>query len=159
MASLKCNNCGFGIRYHDEPNGIEYTAFSVELWNTFAKTDKPILRYVLDGDDDFLCIWRCPECGCIHTFEAYHSTLKQAYAPCVENVTPAVARKYRVFIDYLFDDVAERDLSAEEFDNSGEYPTDSFFYAMVADNSVIVYADEACTKPLKYFTAIKSKAK
>ena len=157
MASLKCSNCGFGIHYHDEPNGIEYTAFSTELWNSFAKTDKPIIRYVLDGDDDFLCVWRCPECGCIHTFQAYQSTLKQAYVPCSENVIPNGARKYLVFIDYLFDDVSEKGLTAEEFINSGEYPTDSFFYAMVADNSVIVYEDEACTKPVKYFTAIETK--
>ena len=30
MASLKCSHCGFGIHYHDEPNGVEYTALSQE---------------------------------------------------------------------------------------------------------------------------------
>lgn len=156
MASLKCNNCGYGIHYHDEPNGIEYTAFSMELWNTFAKTNKPIIRYVLDGNDDFLCVWRCPECGCIHTFIAYQSPLKQAYIPCDEEVIPTEARKYLVFIDYLFEDISERGITAEEFSDSGKYPTDSFFYAMIGNDGIAVYGDEACTEPLKYFTAIEN---
>ena len=156
MASLKCSYCGYGIHYHDEPNGIEYTAFSQELWNSFSVTDKPIVRYVLDGNDDFLCVWRCPECGCIHTFEAYRPIFKQAYIPCDNVVTPNGARKYLVFIDFLFEDVSERGLTDEEFANSSKYPSDSFFYAMVADNSIIVYEDEACTKPSKYFKAIET---
>lgn len=47
MASLKCSHCGFRIHYHDEPNGIEYTALSQKLWDLFSDTDKPIARYVL----------------------------------------------------------------------------------------------------------------
>ncbi len=44
MAGLKCSHCGFGIHYHPEPNGVEYTALSQELWDSFSKTDKPIVR-------------------------------------------------------------------------------------------------------------------
>ena len=157
MASLKCSNCGFGIHYHDEPNGVRYTAISLELWSSFSYTDKPIVRYVLDGNDDFLCVWRCPECGCIHTFKAYQPIFKQAYMPCSEDVVPTTARKYLVFIDYLFEDISERGLTAKGFANSGKCSTDNFFYAMVADSSVIIYEDGTYTKPLKYFTAIETK--
>ena len=157
MASLKYSHCGFGIHYHDEPNGVEYTAISQELWNSFAETDKPIVRYVLDGNDDFLCIWRCPECGCIHIFEAYRPVFKQAYIPCDNGAISTEARKYLVFIDLLFEDISERGLTAKEFSNVGEYPADSFFYTMIDNENVIVYSDEACTKEIRKYEAIETK--
>ncbi len=156
MASLKCSNCGFGIHYHDEPNGIQYTAISQELWDSFYDTDKPIVRYVLDGNDDFLCVWRCPECGCVHSFEAYRPIFKQAYIPSDEDVILNAARKYLVFIDYLFEDISERGLTAAEFVNCGKYPADRFFCAMIADNGIILYEDESCTKEIRRFTAIET---
>ena len=154
MASLKCSNCGFGIHYHDEPNGIQYTAISQELWDSFSDTNKPIVRYVLDGNDDFLCVWRCPECGCIHAFEAYRPIFIQAYIPCDDAVAPAAARKYLVFSDYLFEDISERGLTAEAFADSGKYPTDRFFYAAIGNNSIAVYSDETCTNVLRRYIAI-----
>ncbi|GEM_PF-4414843 len=157
MASLKCSQCGFGIHYHDEPNGIQYIAISQELWNSFSGTDKPIVRYVLDGNDDFLCIWKCPECGCIHTFKAYRAIFKQAYIPCDDVVIPTTARKYLIFIDFLFEDISERGLTAETFAISGKYRTDGFFYAMITEKEIILYEDEHYTKSLKYFTAIETK--
>ena len=157
MASLKCSYCGFGIHYHDEPNGVEYTALSTELWNLFSETDKPLVLYVLDGNDDFLCIWRCPECGCIHTFEAYRPIFKQAYIPCNDVSIPTDARKYLVFIDFLFEDISEKGLTAKEFANEGEYSSDSFFYTMINSESVIVYSDETCTKEIRKYKAIETK--
>ena len=157
MASLKCSHCGFGIHYHDEPNGVEYTALSQELWNSFSETDKPIVRYVLDGNDDFLCIWRCPECGCIHTFEAYRPIFKQAYIPCDDVAIYTESKKYLVFIDFLFEDISERGLSAKEFANGGKYSSDSFFYAMINNECVIVYSDETCTKEIRKYKAIETK--
>lgn len=157
MASLKCSHCGFGIHYNDEPNGVEYTALSQELWDLFSETDKPIARYVLDGNDDFLCIWKCPECGCIHILEAYRPLLKQAYMPCENTSASASARKYLVFIDYLFEDISERGLTAKKFINDGQYPADKFFYAMIANESIIVYSDENCTEEIKKFKALATK--
>ena len=157
MASLKCSHCGFGIHYHDEPNGVEYTALSQELWNSFSKTDKLIVRYVLDGNDDFLCIWRCPECGCIHTFEAYRPIFKQAYIPCDDVAIYTESKKYLVFIDFLFEDISERGLSAKEFANGGKYSSDSFFYAMINNECVIVYSDETCTKEIRKYKSIETK--
>ena len=157
MASLKCSHCGFGIHYHDEPNGVEYTALSTELWNLFSETDKPIVRYVLDGNDDFLCIWRCPKCGCIHTFEAYRPIFKQAYIPCDDVAVYTKSKKYLVFIDFLFEDISERGLSAKEFANGGKYSSDSFFYAMINNECVIVYSDETCTKEIRKYKSIETK--
>lgn len=158
MASLKCSHCGFRIHYHDEPNGIEYTALSQKLWDLFSDTDKPIARYVLDGNDDFLCIWRCPECGCIHSFEAYRPLFKQAYVPCENASISTTARKYLVFVDFLFEDISEKGLTAQEFVTVGKkYSTNNFFYAMISSESFIVYCDETCTQAIKKYKAIVTK--
>lgn len=154
MASLKCSHCGFGMHYHDEPNGIGYTALSQGLWNLFSETDKPIVRYLLDGNDDFLSIWRCPECGCIHVFEAFRSIFKQAYLPCNHVDISTEAQKYLVFVDFLFEEISERGLTAKEFAHAGPYPANDFFYAMIDHESIIVYRDEACSEEVKKYKAI-----
>ena len=155
MASLKCSLCSFGIHYHDCPNGIEYEAYSQEMWKAFSDANKQIISFT-DDSDDFLIVWRCPGCGCVHTFNGYSSCLKQAYAPCVDNVILVNARKYLVFIDYLRDEIYERHWSAAQFMQSGKYPNDQFFYAMVGDNGVVVYEDAACSKPLRRYKAIET---
>ena len=68
-----------------------------------------------------------------------------------------VARKYLVFIDFLFEDISEKGLTAKEFANEGEYSSDSFFYTMINSESVIVYSDETCTKEIRKYKAIETK--
>ena len=155
MASLKCSHCGFGIHYHDYPNGIEYEAYSQDMWEAFSDANKRIVSFT-DDSDDFLIVWRCPECGCIHAFNGYNAFIKQAYAPCVEDVALVDSRKYLVFIDYLRDKVFDEEWSAAQFMQSGKYPNDQFFYAMVGDNGVVVYEDADCLKPLRRYKAIET---
>ena len=154
MASLKCNRCGFGIHYHDYPNGVEYTAFSHDLWGDNSDSDKPIVEYIPFGNEDFLIVWRCPECGSIHCFNGYSCSLKQAYVPTNDEIALKSARKYLVFIDYLRDKVFDEEWTAAQFMQSGEYPNDQFFYAKVGDAGVIVYKDADCSTPLRRYKAI-----
>ena len=156
MASLKCSQCELGIHYNEQPNGIEYTAFSQDLWRDNSDSDKPIVEYIPFGNEDFLIVWRCPECGCIHAFNGYSCSLKQAYATTDEEIALESARKYLVFIDYLRDKVFDEEWSAAQFMQSGKYPNDQFFYAMVGDNGVVVYEDADCLKPLRRYKAIKT---
>ncbi len=62
-------------------------------------------------------------------------------------------QKNLVFIDYLFEDVADKGWSAEQFLKSGTYGSDRFCYAMVASNGVNVYEDSACTKKFRNYIA------
>ena len=153
MASLKCSHCGFGIHYHSEPNGIEYYAYSRDLWNANANTDKSIVSFTEDSED-FLIVWRCPECGCIHVFGGYSFRLKRAYSPCDNEIALKSARKYLVFVDYLRDKVFDEEWTAAQFMQSGKYPNDQFFYALVGDDGVIVYEDADCSTPLRRYKAI-----
>ncbi len=157
MASLKCNNCGYGIHYNDEPSGIEYTAISMKLWNMFSKTDKPILRYLLDGDDDYLIIWKCPECGCVHAFNGYSPMLAQAYIPCKQDFDVVSATKYIVFIDYLFEDISEKGLTADEFLSNSNYDSNRLCYALISNNGIVVYRDEECTDEERRYIAIPTE--
>ena len=156
MASLKCSHCGFGIHYGGMPNGIEYTAISQDLWNKYSNTDKLIICYVTEGNGDFLTVWKCPQCGCIHIMDGFQAFVKQAFGSCDEPMEIESARKYVVLIDYLLEETADRNWTAAQFMQSGEYPNDQFFYAMVGDAGVIVYEDADCSTPLRRYKAIET---
>ncbi len=48
MASLKCSKCGYGIHYHDEPNGTEWIAFELNTWEKLLSSQKEISSYKSD---------------------------------------------------------------------------------------------------------------
>lgn len=156
MASLKCNYCGYGIHYHDEPDGTEHFAIPFSTWEIFSPTDKPIIRYILDGPEDYFIIWKCRECGCLHTFLAGKAAVTRAYAPCKYDSSVKVINgiKYRVFDDYLFDAVAEDNLTAEEFDASNKYG--SCYYAVIGDNYIYLYDDAGFHHLTACFQALTS---
>ncbi len=155
MAGMLCNHCDFDMEHHGMPNGIQYTAISQRLWDALSPTDKPIIRYIIDFDG-FLTVWRCPECGCIHLFDDFQVLLKRVYTPHEQSIAIESPQKYLVFIDYLFEDVADKGWSAEQFLKSGTYGSDRFCYAMVASNGVNVYEDSGCTKWLRSYIARKA---
>ena len=154
MSGLKCSGCGGSIRYHGEPNGIELTAISQEMWNTFSSTDKPIICYLLDGNDDYFLIWRCPECGCLHAFEGYSPKVWHAYFFTDTAPDMTSARKYLIFSDDLFYDISEVNMTASVFWEKADYDSDNFFYALINENGIVTYRDEACTEELKRFAVI-----
>ena len=154
MASLKCNNCGYGIHYHDEPDGTEHFAIPVSTWEEYLSADKSIIRSFLDGPQNFLTIWRCKECGCLHTFSAHSVMVKHAYAPCEYDSSAKIINgiKYRIFDDYLFDAVAEDNLTARDYEVSDKYG--SCYYAIIGDNYIYLYDNESFTYPTGCFHAI-----
>ena len=158
MASLKCNRCGFGIHYHDDANGVEYVAYSQDMWDGLSETDAPIVSYT-DENKDFLFVWQCAKCGCIHAMNGSTWRVTRAYVPTNEEIALESARKYLVFIDYLRDKVFDEEWTAAQFMQSGEYPNDQFFYAMVGDDGVIVYEDADCSTPLRRYKAIATVMK
>ncbi len=56
MALLKCSNCGYGIRYHDEPCGIEYMFIPIEVWDNHLNKDKTICKIILDVPNSYLTV-------------------------------------------------------------------------------------------------------
>ena len=102
MASLKCNRCGFGIHYHDVANGVEYVPYSQDMWDGLSETDAPIVSYT-DENKDFLFVWQCAKCGCIHAMNGSTWRVTRAYVPTNDEIVLESARKYIVFVDYLRD--------------------------------------------------------
>ena len=156
MASLKCNNCGYGIHYHDEPDGTEHIAIPFSTWEFFYSTNVPVVRYLLDGPEDYLIIWRCQKCGCLHTFLAGGILVTRAYAPCEITSTAKTDNgiKYRVFDDRLFDAVAEDDATAKEFEAYGKYR--DCYYALIGDDYLLTFDDADFTHITGCYQAIET---
>lgn len=155
MASLKCANCGFGIHYHNEPNGTEFIAISQNLWDTFSNTDKPIVRYLLDGNDDYYNIWKCKQCGCIHIFRAGAADLKKSYIQGDGIIDTTAAKKYFVFEDTLFEDIAEKGLnSIQFFEYLHQNPT-NFCYALASAETIVLYSDQYCNNEIRKYISLK----
>ena len=70
MASLKCSKCGYGIHYHDEPNGTQLVIFEKKEWNRLIKSNILLVLYNNDdGTEDNYIIWKCFKCGTLHLYE------------------------------------------------------------------------------------------
>ena len=164
MAGLECNNCGFGIHYHDEPNGVGYEDITYTTWNMFKDTDLPIVRYTLDGPQDYVTIWKCLECGCMHVFEANSNWVKKAYVPYNYNIfhkdyfkTSPKGIRYYLFSDLVSEPIWEDDLTAREYEKNKKYPRCDF--AVINDEFIYVFSDRECTDVIRGFKAIEPKYK
>lgn len=86
MASIKCRQCGFGIHYNSEPNGIEYIFIKKEEWECICHSKfradmremdetgqypKLFRSDTIESDfpDAIQKVWVCPKCRCIHRFD------------------------------------------------------------------------------------------
>ncbi|MBR4767005.1 MAG: hypothetical protein IK085_09625 [Clostridia bacterium] len=149
MASLQCNNCKYGIHCTDYPNEIERYAFPIEEWQKLIKTDLPIVRYSLDGPQNYLTIWECPECGAIHIFVADTVLLDQVFIVDSSAGTDcSEAKKYILFDSVHFEPIADSDMTGPEYDG-----TSHRFFA-VKDNVAIIADDENFTENVTYYKQI-----
>ena len=163
MAILECNNCGFCIHYHDLPNVTEYEAITYTTWDMFKDTDLPIVRYTLDGPKDYLRIWKCLECGCMHVFDQKW-WVKKAYVPYNHNILhvdyftiPPKGIKYYLFSDLVSEPIWEDDITAKEYEKNKKYPRCDF--AVINDEFIYVFSDRECTDVIRGFKAIEPKYK
>lgn len=153
MASLKCNNCGTGIHYHNTPCGIEYTLIPVEIWNCYLNKDMTICKITLDVPNSYLTVWRCPECGCLHIFEGASTKLQSVYIPSKNESSDISGKKYCVFDDYTFETIAENDITPNAYENSDEYP--SHCYAIIDDDYIYLSDNKDFINITDIFKSIK----
>lgn len=113
MASLKCSNCGCGIHYHDEADGTQLIAFKESTWNDLANSDIPVSRYILDGTDDYIEIWKCKNCKTLHVFDGVD--VSAAYRK-IEGITeePVSGEKYVGYVDTDWSIITEERISGRE---------------------------------------------
>ncbi|MBO7392921.1 MAG: hypothetical protein J6U98_01815 [Abditibacteriota bacterium] len=155
MASLKCSNCGYGIHYHDLPDGTEHYAFRLDEWNRLINTDLSTSKYLCDGTREFLTVWKCRECGTLHTFSAFTPHFLGAYKPYVGEDIPLdkTGEKYIIVDDITWEDITEQSLTGPEC--LAKYPPKAFRYTSVSENGIVVYDDRDFTHPIQRYITIE----
>ena len=149
MSSLQCNNCKYGMHCTDYPNENERYAFPVEEWQKLVTTDLPIVRYSLDGPQNHLTIWECPECGAIHLFVADSVTLDRVFIVDISTTIDfEKAKKYLLFDSYHFEPIADSDMTGSEYDGT------SHKYLGITDNAAIIADDEGLTENITIYKRI-----
>ena len=100
MASLKCSNCGFGIHYHDEPNGTEYVFIKLTEWERLIETKLNVSRYLLDGTEDYLYAWKCKECGAFMFMDNKIGFVNKVFVPAEECKTEVICNNKYIYSVY-----------------------------------------------------------
>lgn len=150
MAGLKCSHCGFGIHYHDEPCGIEYTLIPVSLWNKCLNEKRSICRIILDVPDSYLTIWKCPKCNSLHLFEGASVHVKDVYIPtCSVIADNQNGVRYILFDDFTFENVADGGITPKEYEFSAGFSEK--LYAVINESGIIVFKDKQLKQPLRYY--------
>ena len=119
MASLKCCKCGYGIHYHDEPNGTEWIAFELNTWEKLLSSQKEISSYKSYTASGWYSIWKCSECGTLHVFKTNEIHLYKAF----EHTDGFVwekdnGKKCVAFEDFVWDQITETNETGDAFDGS-----------------------------------------
>lgn len=125
MASLQCSHCKAGIRYHGEPEGIEYVFIKEIDWDRIISSRfDPLNKRYLEGSASPMLFqtdtieiefessvhkaWKCPKCKALMFFdkngkvaEAYKTVLRR------EAGDTEGGCRYVVFDDYSWDNITE----------------------------------------------------
>ena len=118
MASIQCTKCKTGIRYHGEPEGVEYVFVRVKDWDKITSTSfdplnkqyanestipKLFQSDTIESDFEELIIkaWKCPVCGSIVFFDRHGrviGTYEERHGENTDEFDPDDT--YVVFDDY-----------------------------------------------------------
>lgn len=154
MASLKCSKCGYGIHYHDEPDGTEWIAFESELWRKLCESTKELSSYTSDSPSGWYSVWKCSECGTLHVFKMQDIHLFKAFEPVDKADDNSESRMNLIaFEDIIWDQITETDKTGKAFGEVfREIPRK---YICATETAVFVYRDperkilEACYKKIE----------
>lgn len=142
MASLKCSKCGYGIHYHEEPNGVEWIAFELDTWNELCASTKLISSYETDTKNGWYTIWKCEKCGTLHIFKAMDIQLDRVLE--LQDIAEFQAQEEKLvdciaFEDIAWDQITETEENGNAFDlRFMEFPRK---YVRFSKNSLYVYGD------------------
>lgn len=145
MASLKCSKCGFGMHYHDEPNGIEYIIIAQDNWSALKdySFDNNGLNYMPNVDEIELLlptfiikVWKCPVCGTIAMFDNSNIQVNAVYVQAINGFEVHLCGNvYYAFSDYSWDKLTELPIKINEV--AGKCEPDYVLYEQ--DKHVDVY--------------------
>jgi len=73
-------------------------------------------------------------------FDGASIRLKSIYVPTQNNDIELSGEKYCVFDDFTFENVAENDITPNEYENSGDFK--NHHYAIIGDTGITIYKDK-----------------
>ena len=134
MAGIECSKCCSSIRYHGEPNGIQFVVFTDKMWNTvitstYDKNNEKIHNewsspepYLYRADTIwwdfpkmFQYAWVCPKCGTIILFKNDGIFIESTYAP-IENTLDESPNgsSFIVISDYIWDEITDLSIPTKD---------------------------------------------
>lgn len=152
MASLKCAKCGYGIHYHDEPDGTEWIAFDMGTWKRLLSSDLEISAYEIETKTGWYSIWKCKECGTLHIFRAMDTELYKAFEPVDFTDTESYSNNKLeciAFEDVVWDQITESVGTGYDFED--RFGSVSRKYARIFNNSILVYGDSSLSFVIKKY--------
>ena len=88
-------------------------------WSKLIQTSLPISRYILDGPNNYLSIWKCPKCGTLHVFVGDNINLEKVYVPIEEcTVDSDIKNTYLVFDSNSYERIAEAGINGSQYDDN-----------------------------------------
>lgn len=151
MATLKCSNCGYGIHYHDEPDGTQIIAFPEKVWDNLSESDLFISRYILDGTDDYLTIWKCHQCGSLHLFKTDETAVFKSFRN-EENFIRKDGEKYYSFSDYDWEKITEDRIKWADYIKIRNHINPQCL--IISPNHITFYSDNDLEKPIKSYSIL-----
>ena len=154
MAGMQCINCEETIYQNMELDGIEHLAFILDEWKQSLSSNIKPIDIELDGPENFLTIWKCPNCGSMHVFVGYSSVIFRSYRhiALTDKNKVGEGRKCIFFDDRTWFDITEHDMPADKIDEL--LPPKAVKYALIGKNFMDIYQDEACTEMLASYELI-----
>ena len=158
MASLKCSNCGHGIHYHDEANGIELHLFDIDEFHNMTKSNIGIAKFRCDEIKKHRYIWRCDECGAIHLFAADDVHVQYVYKAIKiddykKEISVSDKCDWVLFSDLTWDNISEAGLNWQ--DTIKMFPNAEYLFVKFNEEYFLVYSDEKTTDLVSVFKLIK----
>ncbi len=171
MAGLQCGGCGKGIRYHDEPNGIELILFPIETWKNITESkydpnnEKMRSEYLVPSPylyqsdsvyEDFMGLfnymWRRPQCGTLHVFDRERNiNVIKTYIPTKRQVNVDLSCGYSsvIYDDLTWFEVAEHPVPNTEIERL--YPPT--YYAVAQGEYLALFTDKILSRRAGSFEA------
>ena len=153
MAVCGCGFCGYGIRYHGEPEGtepVEHYFCPINKWRELENENADLLEHW----KDFIESWRCERCRSFSFFsDAVH--VSGAYTPKEEFSSAPMQEPF----DFgpFWDDSRWFEITESNDNRAAEVLTKfpGNLWLAKNDNELRLYEDEARTKCIKQFRRIE----
>lgn len=162
MASILCNNCNYGIHYHDIPEGIEFLYIPIKTWEKICQSrfdkNNPIYdeqhiypklfrsdTIEADFKNEVTYAWKCPSCESILVFHE-NGSVKNTYIKSQLQGVQEWNYEGLVFDDYTWHKLVEKQLS----NNKLQIITPTF-YVRGNETELLVSADNKFEKLIAYY--------